>query len=236
MTSIFRRRPLAALLASSLIVVAAACGGAGRQSMRTTPAPSAQAQGEAAAIARARADSIQHPYTKADIDFMTGMIAHHSQAIIMAKWAPTHGASPQVRTLCARILNSQRDEIWIMEGWLQDRNQPMPVPDTIAMSMPMGSSMDMGLMPGMLTSAQMDSLDRARGPEFDRLFLTFMIQHHTGALSMVKDLFASYGAAEDELTFKLASNINVDQTTEIARMRRLRTSLELGIPLSKIPE
>ncbi|MGH7533402.1 MAG: DUF305 domain-containing protein, partial [Gemmatimonadales bacterium] len=70
----------------------------------------------------------------------------------------------------------------------------------------------------------------------DRLFLTFMIQHHSGALTMVKDLFASYGAAEDELTFKLASNINVDQTTEIVRMQRLRTSLELGIPLSKIPE
>ncbi|MGH7533218.1 MAG: DUF305 domain-containing protein [Gemmatimonadales bacterium] len=234
MTSTFRRRFLAATLASSLIVVVAACGGASRQSMRPAPAPSPQAQGEAAAIARARADSLRHPYTKADVDFMTGMIAHHSQAVIMAKWAPTHGASSRVLTLCARILNSQRDEIWIMEGWLQDRNQPMPVPDTIAMSM--GSSMQMGLMPGMLTGAQMDSLDQARGPEFDRLFLTFMIQHHTGAISIVKDLFGSYGAAEDELTFKLASNINVDQATEIARMRRLRTSLELGIPLSKIPE
>ncbi|MGH7735585.1 MAG: DUF305 domain-containing protein, partial [Gemmatimonadales bacterium] len=234
MTPNFRRRLLAATLASSMIVVVAACGSASRQSMRTAPAPSPQAQGEAAAVARARADSLRHPYTKADVDFMTGMIAHHSQAVIMAKWAPTHGASSQVLTLCARILNSQRDEIWIMEGWLQDRNQPMPVPDTIAMAMPMGSSMQMALMPGMLTGAQMDSLDQARGPEFDRLFLTFMIQHHTGALTMVKDLFASYGAAEDELTFKLASNINVDQTTEIARMRRLRTSLELGIPLSKI--
>lgn len=229
-------RRLHAALAGSLLVATAACGGAGRQSMRSAPAPSPQAQGEAAAIARARADSLNHPYTKADVDFMTGMIAHHAQAIIMAKWAPSHGASPAVRTLCARILNSQRDEIWIMEGWLRDRNQPLPVPDTIAMTMPMGSSMTMALMPGMLTGAQMDSLDQARGPEFDRLFLTFMIQHHTGALSMVQDLFASYGAAEDELTFKLASNINVDQTTEIARMRRLRTSLELGVPLSTIPE
>ncbi|HET7024929.1 MAG TPA: DUF305 domain-containing protein [Gemmatimonadales bacterium] len=236
MTAIIRRRVSAATLASSLILVVAACGGAGRQSMRPAPTPSPAAQGEAAAIARARTDSLQHPYTKADIDFMTGMIAHHAQAIIMAKWAPSHGASPSVRTLCARIINAQRDEIWIMQGWLQDRNQPVPVPDTVAMTMPMGSSMDMALMPGMLTGAQMDSLDQARGPDFDRLFLTYMIQHHTGAISMVKDLFASYGAAEDELTFKLASNINVDQATEIARMQRLRTSLELGIPLSKIPE
>ncbi|MFI5234446.1 MAG: DUF305 domain-containing protein [Gemmatimonadales bacterium] len=229
------RRSTAVLIA---VFAMTACATTPRQSMRSTPAPvTADApQGEAAAIARAHADSIRHPYTRADIDFMTGMIAHHAQAIIMAKWAPSHGASSAVRTLCARILNSQRDEIWIMEGWLRDRNQPLPVPDTIAMSMPMGSSMQMALMPGMLTGAQMDSLDQARGPEFDRLFLTFMIQHHTGAISMVKDLFASYGAAEDELTFKLASNINVDQSTEIARMRRLRTSLELGVPLSTIPE
>ena len=235
MSSAHRRR-LPVALATSFIVLTVACAGAGHQSMQSAPAPGPQAQGEAAAIARARTDSVNHPYTRADVDFMTGMIAHHAQAIIMAKWAPSHGASPAVRTLCARILNSQRDEIWIMEGWLLDRNQPLPVPDTIAMSMPMGSSMQMALMPGMLTGAQMDSLDQVRGPEFDRLFLTFMIQHHTGAISMVKDLFASYGAAEDELTFKLASNINVDQSTEIARMRRLRTSLELGVPLSTIPE
>jgi len=73
----------------------------------------------------------------------------------------------------------------------------------------------------MLTEAQMQQLDQARGREFDRLFLTFMIQHHRGAVSMVKDLFSSYGAAQDELVFKLASDINADQTTEIARMQRM---------------
>jgi uncharacterized protein (DUF305 family) len=85
------------------------------------------------------------------------------------------------------------------------------------------------LMPGMLTDAQMRQLDQARGPGFDRLFLTFMIQHHRGAVSMVRQLFGSYGAAQDEIVFKLASDINVDQTTEIARMERMLAALALGI-------
>ena len=81
------------------------------------------------------------------------------------------------------------------------------------------------LMPGMLTDAQMQELDAARGPEFDRLFLTFMIQHHRGAVSMVNDLFGSYGAAQDELVFKFASDVNVDQSTEIARMEKMLATL-----------
>jgi uncharacterized protein (DUF305 family) len=84
------------------------------------------------------------------------------------------------------------------------------------------------LMPGMLTAAQMKELDAARGSEFDRLFLTFMIQHHSGALSMVKDLFGSYGAAQDELVFKFANDVNVDQTTEIARMRKMLAAVIFG--------
>ena len=91
------------------------------------------------------------------------------------------------------------------------------------------------LMPGMLTETQMKQLDAARGPEFDRLFLTFMMQHHRGAVSMVKDLFGTYGAGQDETVFKFASDVNVDQTTEIARMDKLLTQIQLGIPISDQP-
>jgi uncharacterized protein (DUF305 family) len=200
---------------------------------------------DSASIAQARADSVRRPYTAADVAFMTGMIAHHAQAVVMARWAPTHGASDDVRTLCARIINAQQDEIRIMQQWLSDRQQPVPHPnfDAIAaradtgMRMASMSGMPGGmdhetLMPGMLTPAQLDTLDRARGPDFDRTFLRGMIQHHRGAIDMVKTLFGTPGAGQDELTFKLASDINVDQTTEIARMQKMliRTTLGIGSP------
>ena len=125
---------------------------------------------------------------------MTGMISHHAQAIVMAGWAPSHGASPSVQTLCARIINAQQDEIVTMQHWLGDRGLPVPEAKPGPMKMSMnGMEHDM-LMPGMLTDEQMQQLDQARGEEFDRLFLTFMIQHHQGAVSMVKDLFGTYGA------------------------------------------
>ncbi|HWH51319.1 MAG TPA: DUF305 domain-containing protein [Gemmatimonadaceae bacterium] len=203
---------------------------------------------DSASIAQARADSLRRPYTAADVAFMTGMIAHHAQAVVMARWAPTHGASDDVRTLCARIINAQQDEIRIMQQWLADRHQPVPHPnfDAIAaradtgMSMASMPGMPAGgsganhetLMPGMLTPAQLDTLDHARGPDFDLTFLRGMIQHHRGAIDMVKTLFSTPGAGQDELTFKLASDINVDQTTEIARMQKMliRTTLGIGSP------
>lgn len=189
-----------------------------------SPAP-AQAQGEAAAVARAVADSIRNPYTAADVHFMQGMIGHHSQAIAMATWAPTHGASASVRTLAERIINAQQDEILTMQTWLGDRHQTVPAAGPMKM-MVNGKEEEM-LMPGMLTAAQMHRLDLARGADFDRLFLTDMIQHHRGAVSMVKDLFGTYGAGQDELIFKFASDVNVDQTTEIARMERMLNSFAL---------
>lgn len=191
-------------------------------------APSADPS-EAAAIAEAQADSARYPYTDADIKFMSGMIPHHAQAIVMAGWAPSHGASPSVQTLCARIINAQRDEIHLMQTWLRDRRQPVPQPDssgTVMMDMN-GMQMPM-VMPGMLTPEQMKQLNAARGEEFDRLFLQFMIQHHRGAVSMVNDLFASNGAAQDLIVFKLATGINVDQTTEIARMQRMLADILFG--------
>lgn len=217
---------LAAVLAAAL--VAAGCSRASQESPRTSPRPAPAADGLLSAVDQARADSTRYPYTEADIRFMSGMIPHHAQAIVMARWAPSHGASPPVRTLCARILNAQRDEIVTMQQWLRDRRQPAPEPDTTTMGMTAGVGHAM-LMPGMLTEAQMRQLDQARGPEFDRLFLTFMIQHHRGALVMVRELFGSYGAAQDQLVFKVATEINVDQTTEIARMERMLAALALGI-------
>lgn len=189
--------------------------------------PTVSGSPSASAVAQARADSARHPYVKADIDFMSGMIHHHAQAIVMARWAPTHGASSDIQTLCARIINAQQDEIRTMQSWLRDR--ALPVPDATAggMKMDMGGMEHEMLMPGMLTDEQMKELDAARGKDFDRLFLKYMIQHHTGATRMVQDLFNSYGAAQDETTFKLASDINVDQTTEIARMQRMLFALAL---------
>jgi uncharacterized protein (DUF305 family) len=175
-----------------------------------TPAP-----GRISPAARAAADSGRPPYTRADVHFMTGMIAHHAQAIVMAGWAPTHGAGSSVRALCERIVVSQQDEITTMQRWLRDRREAVPEATGAAHSMP---GMDHGLMPGMLTAAQMTQLDAARGAEFDRLFLTFMIQHHNGAIRMVEELFAARGAAQDDDVFKMASDINVDQITEIDRM------------------
>lgn len=179
------------------------------------------AAAQADPVAAARADSARHPYTEADIRFMTGMIHHHAQALVMARWAPSHGASAAVQTLAGRIINAQTDDIRLMQTWLRDRNQPVPEPNPRGMTMVMGGMEHEMLMPGMLTPEQMEQLDATRATEFDRLFLSFMIQHHQGAVAMVKDLFGSYGAGQNETVFKFASDVNVDQTTEIERMRKM---------------
>jgi uncharacterized protein (DUF305 family) len=224
-----------ALLAA--VAAASACSGAHPAHLAPSPVPAAgtqpeqagAAESERAAMARAQADSMRYPYTAADVQFMSGMIGHHSQAIVMAGWAPTHGASTSVRTLAERIINAQQDEIITMQRWLRDRRQLVPAAGA-PMKMMMNGEMQEMLMPGMLTEAQMHQLDAARGAAFDRLFLTFMIQHHRGAVSMVKDLFGTYGAGQDEIVFKFASDVNVDQTTEIARMQRMLVALTFGTP------
>ena len=217
------------IAATVAAVVTSACGStsSGRSTVESAPRPAASAQGVDAGIAKARADSMRYPYTEADIHFMSGMIGHHAQAIVMAGWAPSHGASASVQNLAARIVNAQRDEIVTMQTWLRDRRQPVPEASAHGMKMMMDGVEHVMLMPGMLTEEQLKQLDEARGKEFDRLFLTFMIQHHTGAVAMVKELFGTYGAAQDELVFKFASDVNVDQTTEIARMQRMLFALAL---------
>lgn len=216
-------RKAAVLLAG--LTLATAVSAAGAQSA----SQNGRSQSDLAAIAKAREDSARRPYTAADVHFMTGMIGHHAQAILMAGWAPTHGASPSVRVLCERIINAQRDEIATMQQWLRDRQQPVPDANPMGMTMKMDGMEHTMLMPGMLTEEQLKQLDAARGKDFDILFLTFMIQHHKGAVQMVKELFGSYGAAQDDLVFKFSSDVNVDQTTEIARMERMLVAIKLGI-------
>lgn len=169
------------------------------------------------------ADSGRKNYTPADVHFMTGMIAHHAQAVLMASWAPTHDASASLRALCERIVVGQGDEIALMQRWLRDRHEMVPDADASHDMMP---GMAHEMMPGMLTPQQLMQLDSARGPEFDRLFLTLMIQHHLGAITMVNDLFGSNGGGEEEVAFRLASDIYADQTTEIARMHRMLDALQ----------
>lgn len=210
-------------------IAMSSCSTATRGVMQTSTPPAARAQGELAAIAKARADSARYPYTAADVHFMSAMIGHHAQAIVMSGWAPTHGGSASIRTLAERIINAQQDEIATMQQWLRDRLQPVPDARVTGMPMMMNGAEHEMLMPGMLTEAQMKQLDQARGPEFDRLFLTFMIQHHRGAVSMVKELFDSYGAGQDETVFKFASDVNVDQSTEIARMEKMLLALTFGV-------
>jgi uncharacterized protein (DUF305 family) len=166
--------------------------------------------------------------TAADIRFMDGMISHHAQALVMAGWAASHGASGSVRTLADRITNAQQDEIATMQRWLRDHHQPVPEANPHGMVMNMNGMTHEMLMPGMLSESQLKQLDEARGKEFDRLFLSFMIQHHKGAVTMVKDLFDTYGAAQDITVFKMASDVSADQTTEIERMQKMLASLIFG--------
>lgn len=210
------------------VAALAACAGAPVRAERTSVGPAATGAGAPAASARPRSDSVSSLVTAADVHFMSGMIGHHAQAIEMARLAPTHGASPQVRTLAERIINAQKDEIATMQQWLRDCGQPVPEARPGPMRMTMNGVEHEMLMPGMLTPEQMKRLDQARGTDFDRVFLTFMIQHHRGAVSMVQELFGTYGAAQDEAVFKLASDVNVDQTTEIARMESMLEAIMFG--------
>jgi uncharacterized protein (DUF305 family) len=226
MTVSFSRCHVAGLLAALSL---AACSSTRHGAAPPSPQPAGGEAGRSV-TARAKADSLRYPYTRADVDFMSHMIDHHAQAIAMARWAPTHGASSSVRILAERIINGQQDEIATMQRWLRDRGQPVSQPDSAGTGMAMHGH-EHGhehLMPGMLTEAQMKELDQARGSEFNRQFLTYMIQHHRGAVSMVEDLFGSRGAAQDETVFKFASDVSVDQSTEIARMERMLAALPPG--------
>ena len=150
---------------------------------------------------------------------MQGMIMHHAQAVEMTALMESHTQNKDLRLLGARISKSQSEEIKFMKRWLEARGQPtsMPMPDMPGMDM---SSHQM-LMPGMLTAKQMDTLGKAKGAEFDRLFLTGMIQHHGGALIMVKDLFDTAGAGQDAELFNFATDVDSGQRAEIRIMQNM---------------
>jgi uncharacterized protein (DUF305 family) len=212
--------------AASIVAVTfiSACATTSTAPVRTTPAPTVA--GGAAARPSNAVITGRYPYVEADVHFMTGMIAHHSQAVVMAGWAATHNASASLKALCERIVVGQGDEINLMSTWLADRHQPVPDPKSMRMHMKMdGMEMDM-LMPGMLTDEEMAALDKSRGVEFDKLFLMGMIKHHGGAIQMVNDLLAAQGAAQDEVVFKFSTDVFIDQTTEIERMTKMLNSLQ----------
>jgi uncharacterized protein (DUF305 family) len=151
----------------------------------------------------------------ADVEFMQGMIAHHAQAIHMSRMAEAHRANPRVLKLSIKIDQSQLPEILLMQEWLRRYDQVAP--DT--------SSWRVMTMPGMLTSEQLRRLDVATGAAFDRAFLELMIQHHEGALQMVRDLFASPGAAQEVDVNVFANDVVTAQTAEIGVMRRMLAEL-----------
>jgi uncharacterized protein (DUF305 family) len=195
----------------------------------TRPSPSLNATLATIALASgaiAQQPSGRPPYTAADVQFMSGMIVHHAQAVLIAGWAPSHGAGASLRVLCERIAVAQQDEIAFMQRWLRERDETVPPAEPQGHSMP--GMHHPTLMPGMLTPAQLAQLDSARGPEFDRLFLTFMIQHHRGAIAMVEELLRAQGAAQDGQVFRFAADVNVDQTTEIDRMNRMLDAMSPG--------
>lgn len=209
------------LVAVAVLAAATACAG-------TSPPPAAgPAPGATGGAASTRdpvaiADSLRNSFTAADVEFMAGMIHHHAQALVMARMIPTHTSNGPLQVLGGRIIVGQNDEIAIMQNWLEDNGQPVPQPDTIsAGAHAMHAGDPMHHMPGMLTAEQMAELDAARDEEFDRLFLTYMIQHHRGAITMVDDLFDTFGAAQNDLVFKIASDIGADQTSEIDRMQSM---------------
>lgn len=197
-------------------IVAVGCASAGPATTGSATGPSDTDRARLEALYRARTDSAFLTVHEADARFMTGMIHHHAQALVMSHLAPQNGASESIRTLTGRIINAQTDEIAVMQRWLRDRGRPVPEVDQSGHMM--GGHMQMA---GMLTPEQLEELAAARSQEYDRLFLTYMIQHHNGAVDMVDVLFATDGAAQDDFVFKLASDIQVDQKTEVARMQRM---------------
>ena len=181
------------------------------------------------------------PRSLADVEFMQGMILHHAQAVEMTAMIPSHTQNKDLQSLGARISSSQSDEIKFMERWLAARGESVAkaMPQMPGMDMPHDAAHDsahetshdvMALMPGMLTAQQMEALRKAKGGEFDHLFLVGMIQHHNGALTMVKDLFDTAGAGQDAELFNFATDVDNGQRAEI---RVMETMLKKEIPEEK---
>jgi uncharacterized protein (DUF305 family) len=221
-----RGRGPACRAAASLLLLGlglGACRAAGAEAGTPAERPGSappRAAASAAAIQQAR-------YSEADVRFMQHMIVHHAQALEMSRMVPGRTDSEDIRRLARRIEMAQEDEIAMMQRWLTSRGHPAPRPDAAAghghhghhaHGAPPGD--DHADMPGMLSAEELARLSGARGAEFDRLFLVFMIRHHEGALVMVEELFEADGAQDGE-TFQLASHMDSDQKIEITRMQRM---------------
>ena len=163
----------------------------------------------------------QYPHSQADVDFMSGMIPHHAQAVLIAAWVADRSERRDLRVLAERIAVAQKDEIKLMQTWLSDRGLDVPAADATHHVMKHGDMEHKMLMPGMLSDEELAKLKAAKGAEFDRLFLQSMIKHHQGAITMVDVLFKSYGAAQDDTVFRFASDVYADQTTEIEFMTKM---------------
>ena len=202
-------RIITAFFATSFI----ACAGANPPSS-VTPAPDSVPMARAPEKARVG-------YTGDDVRFMQGMIGHHAQAIVMADMVKSRTSREQMHLMAERITISQRDEIAFMERWLKTRGEEVPPADAHHHAA-MGHG---ALMPGMLTQAELDTLAKASGTEFDKLFLQYMIKHHEGALSMVRELFTKPSSGQQPELFVFASDVDADQSAEIKRMRALLSQL-----------
>jgi uncharacterized protein (DUF305 family) len=212
------RYPIAALVLSA--AASASCRTAAPAAAKP-PIVQPGAPGRASQVITAAqaSDLSQVQYTGADIKFMQGMIGHHAQAVEMVALVPQRTVSDAVRKLALRIDVSQQDEMKMMREWLQARGQQIPDPRAHHM---MGTT----LMPGMLTAEEMARLAAATGAEFDRLFLEGMIKHHSGAITMVHDLFATEGAGQTPEIFSYASDVDADQRMEIDRMDSMLRELQ----------
>lgn len=177
------------------------------------------APGQPSTVRPPSAEPVKIPHVKADVAFMQGMIGHHAQALDMVGLLDTRTASADMKLLALRIKVSQQDEIKFMQGWLRARGEA--VPDEHA-----HHAHDFTLMPGMLSPEEMAKLAAAKGREFDRLFLEYMIKHHEGALVMVNELFKTDGAGQESEIYAFASDVIADQQMEIDRMIALWRGLQ----------
>ena len=214
--------PLQTVIAALLLSSACATPYASTAAGANADAEPRHAPGQTAAAPPSPAAAHELPatagrrHTVADVRFMQHMIAHHAQALVMTAMVPTHGAGEQLRQLAEKIDISQKDEIAAMRRWLEERRQVVP-----------NESHLHGMhMPGMLSDEQLAQLNAARGAEFERLFLTFMIQHHRGALEMVEALFDTPGAGQDSDLFRFATDVDADQRDEIYAMQSMLTMLD----------
>lgn len=210
------------------VIAIAACRTVTRKAVPEDIRPGTREEASRLPTSEVKADGARRRYTEADVRFMRGMIGHHAQALAMTALVPARTGRVDMRLLAQRIEVSQQDEIALMRRWLQDRHEE--VPSLAAHHEHQDMAGHQMLMPGMLTEAELAQMAQTTGPEFDRLFLRFMIRHHEGALTMVSTLLDSQGAAQEPEVFRFASDVDTDQRAEIGRMRAMLDALPAGAP------